>query len=162
MPPGRALQIEANDGYLATTWIHRGWRVDATSLSKISALRAGGFGVRIIADIPSEVATSSLNPSYDMIISEMGHCRFPSPLSEVSSLLPGLRRGGAFLIHGPNPASSNLLMGDHPHLSTMNLSLPHPDVVIRFCELEGLVLIHRQYVGPDVTMLFIRVDHQRS
>jgi hypothetical protein len=150
------FQIEANDGYLGVTWIHRGWVVEASSLSAISAKRAVKLGVNVVVGSPSELVDRSVDP-YDAVVTEMGYCRFPSPLGELSSIVRRLRVGGALLIHGPNPASADLLAGTHGHLNRLNLTIPHPNSIIRSCERDGMVLIERREDGPDMAILFVRV-----
>lgn len=156
LSPGRMFQVEANDGYLGATWLHRGWTVEASSLSGISAKRAAKLGINIIVGMPSELIDRTVDP-YDTIVTEMGYCRFPSPLGELSVVLPRLRVGGALLIHGPNPASSDLLAGVHGHLNRLNLTIPHPNAIVRFCERENMVLVERREDGPDMALIFVRV-----
>ena len=156
MTPGMALQVEANDGYLASTWMHRGWVVDATSLSAISAARAERLGVRILGRMPSELSVLS-GGAYDAVISEMGYSRFPFPFEELSRALLMLRVGGAVLIHGPNPAAAELLSGNHGHLSDLNLTIPHPNEIVRFGQRKSLVMVERREDGPDLAMVMIKL-----
>ncbi len=156
MTAGKVFNIEVNDGHFASAWIHRGWTVDGSSLSRISAERAMQLGVRTQEGDVSMAIDQMAGGPYDAIITNGGHCRFSSPRGEIRRAISHTNVGGAVFIHGPNPQSADLISGNHEYLNVLNQTIPSPMAFATMAKQEGLVLIERHDSGADVTLLYIK------
>jgi len=155
--PGRAFCIEANDGHLGSTWIHRGWSVDASSLSVISANRARRVGLRVNVGDPSAAIASFGVKAYDAAFTDNGYTRFANPIAELRSVASVIRPGAALLIRGPDPCSKDVLSGSTSTLGRLNQTIPSQAAIMRMAGESGLVLVDRRDDGPDMTLVLVRI-----
>lgn len=155
--PGRAFCIEANDGYLGSAWIHRGWAVDASSLSVVSANRARRLGLRVnIGDSAAAISSFGVG-AYDSAFTDNGYTRFPNPISEMRAVASSLRPGAAMLLRGPDPCSKDVLSGGTSNLGRLNQTVPSQAAIMRMAEESGLTLVDRRGDGPDMTIVLVKI-----
>jgi len=156
--PGRAFCLEVNDGYLGSTWIHRGWSVDASSLSGISANRARLMGLRVAMGDASAAISSSNVDAYDAAFTDNGYTRFANPLAEIRTVVSRLRPGAGFLLRGPDPCSKDVISGATSTLGRLNQTLPSQSAILRVAAESKLVLVDRREDGPDMTLILVKVS----
>jgi SAM-dependent methyltransferase len=97
---GRLLEVGAGSGGFVRTAIARGWKVDATEISKsaLDGLRAAGATV-----FNGDVAVARYpDDHFDMVVSLEVLEHLPAPLADLAELCRVTRPGGLLLLTTPN------------------------------------------------------------